>query len=873
MRERMKAAAARVASRLRPGRRGLVILAIVGVAGGAFLWALPELIRRQAVAQIPKLTGRAASIEDIDLNLFTRRLVVRNFRLAERDPAKAFVEFERLEARWSWLALLTAHVRLTDLRLVTPVVHLARTGPREFNFSDLLDLIPPADPNAKPAPSRVKFSVDRLGLVLGSIVIRDESVSPPVDFHIQGLTIEAGGLTTRTGQPAGRLALQSKVGGSPLELSSDEIRLTPGAVSLGFTVNDFDLTQVLPYVPPAVPAGPYAGRLGLHLRLELDRRSEGVTRAVVTGDVTLTDLVLIRRGGPAPFMAVPRLSLRLKELDVLARRLVVSDVEIEGLRVEALRDKSGAIDLLKLAEAPPAQTAPAAPPAAPPAAAEGPAGPAVGIVLERLLLSKSTAAFVDESASPPTIVAVGIDAVELAGIDLAWPTRATVARLGVRRPVFLIERGRDDAITLLTLFRPKTAPGDAAPKPAPPPAPAPAPAPAVKEGGAKGKGLLDTMRLELGEIRVEDGSARFLDRSTKPMFSEDFSRLEVTVAGLSNRAGQRAKVSLKSVVGADAGLDLRGEVGPIGQPPLVDLVGVLRDYRLPTVNPYADRTIAWIIRRGDFKYDVHIKLEGDQLTVNNDVFVGHLQVAKSPERGDEVKQRLGLPLGLIVALIKDGNGDIRLSVPVTGSLRDPKFDVNEAIWAAVRNVIVNVLAAPFRLIGRLFASDDKIEELRVDPVTFAIGSSVIDPAMEAHLLRVADFLRGSPYVNLELRPVASEADIEALKAQEVLARLQRFRREVGAGDLASALRLYYQSHAPSLTLPKTVDEQLAALRQREPTPEAPLADLLKRRLDAARERLTKAEGIPPERLAAGAAAPPGAAGDGRVEFELREGEE
>ncbi len=865
MRERVKAAVARVTPRLRPGRRGLVILAIVVVAGGAFLWALPELIRRQAVAQIPKLTGRAASIEDIDLNLFTRRLVVRNFRLAERDPAKAFVEFERLEARWSWLSLLAAHIRLTDVRLVTPVVRLTRTGPREFNFSDLLHLIPPADPKAKATPSRLKLSVDHLGLVLGSIVIRDEGVSPPLDFRIQGLTIEAGGLTTRAGRPAGHLALQSKVGGSPFELSSDEIRLAPGAVALGVTIKDFDLTQVLPYVPPAIPAGPYAGRLGLHLRLGLDRGPEGVTRAVVTGDVTLTDLALIRRGGPAPFMAVPRLSLRLKELDLLARRIVVSDLEIEGLRVEALRDKSGAIDLLKLAEAPPAQTAPAAPPAA----ADGPAGPAVGIVLERLLLSKSTAAFVDEAASPPTTVALGIDAVELAGIDLAWPTRATVARLGVRRPVLLVERGRDDAITLLTLFTPKPAPGDAAPKPAPPPAPAPA----VMQGGAKGKGLLDTMRLELGEIRVEDGSARFLDHSTKPAFSEDFSRLELTVAGLSNRAGQRAKLSLKSVVGADAGLDLRGELGPIGQPPLVDLVGVLRDYRLPTVNPYADRALAWIIRRGDFKYDVHIKLEGDQLMVNNDVLVGHLQVAKSPERGDEVKQRLGLPLGLIVALIKDGNGDIRLSVPVTGSLKDPKFDVSEAIWAAVRNVIVNVLAAPFRLIGRLFASDDKIEELRVDPVTFATGSSVIAPAMEAHLLRVADFLRGSPFVNLELRPVASAADIEALKAQEVLARLQRFRREVGGGDLASALRLYYQSHAPNLTLPKTVDEQLAALRQREPTPEAPLADLLKRRLDATRERLTKAEGIPPERLAAGAAAPPAAAGDGRVEFEMREGEE
>ena len=146
--------------------------------------------------------------------------------------------------------------------------------------------------------------MERLGLVLGNIVLRDDAVSPPAKWRIQGLTIEAGDLTTRAGQPAGRLAIQSKVGDSPFELSSNEIRLAPGAVSLGLSIKDFDLTQILPYVPPTAPAGPYAGRLGFNLRISFERGNEGVTRAVVTGDAGLDALQLIRRDGPAPFMTV-----------------------------------------------------------------------------------------------------------------------------------------------------------------------------------------------------------------------------------------------------------------------------------------------------------------------------------------------------------------------------------------------------------------------------------------------------------------------------------------------------------------------------------------------------------------------------------------
>jgi hypothetical protein len=465
--------------------------------------------------------------------------------------------------------------------------------------------------------------------------------------------------------------------------------------------------------------------------------------------------------------------------------------------------------------------------------------------------------------------AIRVERMELVGLDFAWPTRAAVARVGFRSPAVLIERSPDGVINLRALFTPPPTPGETAP-PAPP-----APAPAA--ASPKDKGLLETMAIELAEIRVENGTIRFLDRTTKPAFSEDVSRLELSVTGLSNKRGQLAKLTMQSVIGGDSALDLRGDIGPLGAPRFVDLAGELRSFPLPTVNPYAEQTIAWIIRRGDLKYNVKFKLDDDQVTANNEILIGHLQVAKSPDRGDEVKQRIGLPLGLIVALIKDTHGEIRVNVPVSGSLKDPKFELGEAIWTAVRNVLVNVLTAPFRMIGALFTSNDKVEEVKVEPVTFAAGSAAVAPAMDQHLLRVADFLRRTPFVNLGLNPVASAADIEALKAQEVAARLQRFQREAGAADQASALRQYYQRFVKDATLPKTVEEQLALLRQREPVPAGPLAALQKQRLDVTRDRLTKAEGIQPDRLVAADAAPApaasGAEGAGRVEFEIREREE
>ena len=118
-------------------KRTLFVVAGLVLLGGAFLGALPEIIRRVALDQIPKRTGRAVAIGDVALNLFTSRLAIKNFRLADRQGPEPFVEFDRLAVRLSLPALLRSHVRVVEIALASPAVRIVRIGPAEFNFSDL----------------------------------------------------------------------------------------------------------------------------------------------------------------------------------------------------------------------------------------------------------------------------------------------------------------------------------------------------------------------------------------------------------------------------------------------------------------------------------------------------------------------------------------------------------------------------------------------------------------------------------------------------------------------------------------------------------------------------------------------------------------
>ena len=80
-------------------RRWLIVLAALLAVGIAFVWTLPEIVKWQALKQIPALTGRAAAIEDIDINLFTGRVAIKKFRLAEADPAQTFIDRQAHQLR------------------------------------------------------------------------------------------------------------------------------------------------------------------------------------------------------------------------------------------------------------------------------------------------------------------------------------------------------------------------------------------------------------------------------------------------------------------------------------------------------------------------------------------------------------------------------------------------------------------------------------------------------------------------------------------------------------------------------------------------------------------------------------------------------
>jgi hypothetical protein len=343
----------------------------------------------------------------------------------------------------------------------------------------------------------------------------------------------------------------------------------------------------------------------------------------------------------------------------------------------------------------------------------------------------------------------------------------------------------------------------------------------------------------------------------------------VTVRDLSTAGAGTAGLAVQGIVGANAALDLRGEIAPLADPFFLEVSGTLRDFSVPRTNPLLRRFIDWIARRGEHTTAVHYRIVGDELTATNELTVRRLAVERTRD-GDRAERLVGLPLGLVVALLKDASGDIHFTLPVSGEIGSPQFSFGDAIRSALSNVLGRLVTAPFRAIGSVFERDGTVESVRVEPVAFEPGSAALTPDAAARLQRVGDFLRERPYVRLGLDAAVSEGDLEALRTAEVTARIQRVQRAEGLDDFAEAARRVWRRTMPrGADLPGRTDAIVNGLARREPSPSQAAQQLAERRVSVARTHLLEAAGIAADRLTRDPGPPSiGVKGEGRVEFAL-----
>lgn len=260
----------------------------------------------------------------------------------------------------------------------------------------------------------------------------------------------------------------------------------------------------------------------------------------------------------------------------------------------------------------------------------------------------------------------------------------------------------------------------------------------------------------IGKLTLNDGRVNYADLQIRPNFKALVHDLDGSIGPISPKVDEKIQIALAGQVEAYGKFKGKGFVIPRTKRPTLDLGMNFHNIEMTTFTPYSGHFAGYEIKKGKLFLDLNYKLVNNRIKGSNKVLLDQFTL------GDKIesKNATGWPLKLGLALMKDRKGQIKFQLPVEGDVNSPSFSLGNLIWTAVKNMIINIVAAPFDFLASLVGGGDDMQNIH-----FAAGQAELKASEKDKLTKLALALAERPQLSLEIRGEYQTADRQALQAK------------------------------------------------------------------------------------------------------------
>lgn len=342
---------------------------------------------------------------------------------------------------------------------------------------------------------------------------------------------------------------------------------------------------------------------------------------------------------------------------------------------------------------------------------------------------------------------LGWDSLALNGLEFdLTPVRLAVKSAALTNFYSNIVVGRDGRLNIREVMaRPSEAQGPGARASSPP-------------------GARKAADVRIDSTTLKGAKVDFRDLRIKPVFSAGLAELGGRVKGLYLNGSKLAEVSLSGKIDRYAPFEVTGSLNPKKDDIFVDMRLQLNGFDLSSLTPYSGRYIGYGIEKGKIFLDLSYFIKDRRLKAENGVLIDQINLGERVESPQATK----LPVSFAISLLRNRRGEIKINLPLSGSIDAPDFSVAGLVIQAIVNLLEKAITSPFALLGSIFGGGEELGY-----VEFAPGSYSITDANAKKLDILAAALYDRPGLKLDIEGfVSAGEDRESLREYKFMKALK-----------------------------------------------------------------------------------------------------
>ncbi|WP_077338977.1 DUF748 domain-containing protein [Pseudocolwellia agarivorans] len=280
----------------------------------------------------------------------------------------------------------------------------------------------------------------------------------------------------------------------------------------------------------------------------------------------------------------------------------------------------------------------------------------------------------------------------------------------------------------------------------------------------------------------------FIDNSVNPIYKRSFMIDELTMGKLSNlQESTEAKtpITLKGRSNEYANFAFNGFIQPFAKKKTYHIKGDLNELSLPDVSTYMKDALKLELKSGQLNTKLDVTLIDDDIDGDVSININGLETAAANNHETNlVKDQVGIPFNVALGMLKDGNGDLILDVPLSGKTSSPSFGISsfialitkKAVMSATQDYLMTTFVPYANIVSVAMTAGEFILKLRFEDLPYEPKQVTPNEKQAEYIKQFIAVMKDQKNTRVKICAIStpsdiglpakhklSEADIKALK--------------------------------------------------------------------------------------------------------------
>jgi hypothetical protein len=261
----------------------------------------------------------------------------------------------------------------------------------------------------------------------------------------------------------------------------------------------------------------------------------------------------------------------------------------------------------------------------------------------------------------------------------------------------------------------------------------------------------------------------FIDRSVNPVYRQSIA-INKLIAGPfdTENPDQKSVITLAGNSDRHAKFSFVTTAQPFLEKPSYKVVGNFKEFSLPGLSSYIKQAIQYEIESGQLDLDVDVQLVGTAVDGEVQVMLRGIELASVDDfEVSSINDQISVPLNMALGMLKDSDGNVELSLPITGDTRSPSFGLSgfvtllakRATMLGARDYLVTTFVPYAQVVNIVVLAGSYALKVRINDLPYNPGDVDLQPEQQAFLHQFAALLKDSDDTHVKLCAIATAKDI------------------------------------------------------------------------------------------------------------------